>query len=90
MLKCVQLKRSNESEELEAPRSNSRVKRCCNSVQQKACLFCESSSGNLHEFITLSADTIKLMASEMNDTDMLVKLVDDDLVANEAKYDLCC
>ncbi len=91
MLKRVQLKRSKESEELEASSCNSKLKRRCNSVQQNVCLFCDSSSGNLHEFTTLSADkSIKSMASEMNDTDMLVKLADGDLVAIEAKYYLSC
>ncbi len=80
-----------ESEELEASSCHSRLKRRCNSVQQNVCLFCDSSSGNLHEFTTLSADkSIKSMASEMNDTDMLVKLADGDLVAIEAKYHLSC
>ena len=33
---------------------------------------------------------MKIMATEMNDTDVLVKLADGDLVAIEAKYHLAC
>ena len=55
------------------------------------CFFCkgDAKAERLHEFTTFNADkSVKVMAAEMNDTDLSVKLTDGDLVAIEAKYHL--
>lgn len=52
-----------------------------------ACIFCEdnSISEHLHKFCTFNSDkAVKTMAADMNDTDLLVKLADSDLVAIDA------
>ena len=57
---------------------------------ETVCFFCkgDAKAEPLHEFTTFNADkSVKVMATEMNDTDILVKLAD---VAIEAKYHLAC
>ena len=71
----------------------SRLKRQCLPVAQDICLFCkgDGESERLHEFTTFNADkSIKVMAIEMNDTNLLAKFADSDLVAIEAKYHFAC
>ncbi len=57
------------------------------------CIFCdETTSESLHEFTTLNVDqVIRDMASEMGDSDLLVKLSGGiDIVAIEGKYHISC
>ncbi len=94
MLKRMQLKKSRDSMEGEGSCS-SRPKRQCLPVAKDThvCLFCkcDGKSEQLHEFSTFNADkSVRVMATEMNDTSVLVDLADGDLVAIEAKYHLAC
>jgi len=94
MLKRMQLKKSRDSMEGESSCS-SRPKRQCLPVAKDThvCLFCkcDGKSEQLHEFSTFNADkSVRVMATEMNDTSVLVDLADGDLVAIEAKYHLAC
>ena len=60
-------------------------------VDKMACLFCQQQDGCLHEFRTLEADeTIRLMATELQDTELMARIEGGDLVALEAKYHLQC
>lgn len=56
-----------------------------------ACLLCRGSDGLLHEFRTLTADTsIRKMATELKETQLLAALEGGDLIALDAKYHLQC
>ena len=68
----------------------SRPKRQCLPVAQDICLFCKG-DGESERLTTFNADkSIKVMAIEMNDTNLLAKFADSDLVAIEAKYHFAC
>ena len=88
---CSMLQRVQS--EMDGTTCTSRPKRISLSVHRAVCFFCEGDAKTepLHEFATFNADkSVKTMATEMNDTDVLVKLADGDLVAIEAKYHLAC
>lgn len=56
-----------------------------------ACLLCRGSDGLLHEFQTLTADTsIRKMATELQETQLLAAIEGVDLIALDAKYHLQC
>jgi len=56
-----------------------------------ACLFCQQSDGNLHEFRTLEADqSVRKIATELQDAELMARMEGGDLVALEAKYHLAC
>ena len=60
-------------------------------VDKMACLFCQQQDGRLHEFRTLEADeTIRQMATELQETELMARIEGGDLVALEAKYHLQC
>lgn len=61
------------------------------SLDKMACMFCKDTDGHLHEFRTLEMDeTIRQMAIDLHDSDILANLSGGDLVAIEAKYHLDC
>lgn len=61
------------------------------SMDKKACLFCLREDGHLHEFRTLGAnDSIKQMAMELQETELMARMEGGDLIALEAKYHLQC
>ena len=60
-------------------------------MKKIACLFCYGQDGHLHEFRTLEADkTIRQMATELQETELMARMEGGDLVALEAKYHLQC
>lgn len=83
-------KRKNEksSEEPEVRRS----KRDLSFDIKTVCIFCEdATSHKLHAFTTFSAEqSLREMATMMQDTKLLAKMSGGDLVALEAKYHLTC
>ena len=90
MLESAKLK-SKRKRKADGGELNSRPKRRGSTAIY--CIFCESSTLEpLHEFKTFNIDkSIKDMAREMCDSEMLVKLSGGmDLVAIEAKYHLSC
>ena len=56
------------------------------------CIFCENRGKELHEVATFSNvdETVRRMATELKDTDLLAKLAGGDMVAIEAKYHTNC
>ncbi len=59
-------------------------------VAQDICFFCkeDGKSEQLHEFTIFNVNkSVKVMATEMNDTDLLVKMADGDI---EVKYHFAC
>ena len=55
------------------------------------CIFCDQSSGKLHQYSTLSADnSLRTMSQEMQDLVMMAKICGGDLVAIGARYHLQC
>ena len=91
MLNRVHLKRKRES--TEGTDCTSRPKHISLPVHRAVWFFCEgdAKAEPLHEFTTLNVDkSVKVMATEMNDADLLTKLADRDLIAIEAKYHLAC
>ena len=60
-------------------------------VDKLACLFCQQEDGHLHEFRTLEADeTVRQMAKELQETELMARMESGDLIAIEAKYHLEC
>ena len=56
-------------------------------MEKSACLFCQKEEGKLHEVRTLGADaTIRQMARELKEQDLMARIEGGDLVALEAKY----
>ena len=91
MLHRVHLNRKREF--TEGTDCTSRPKRISLPVHRAVCFFCQgdSKAEPLHEFTTLNGDkSVNVMATEMNDADLLTKLADGDLIAIEAKYNLAC
>ena len=91
MLHRVHLKRKRES--TEGTDCTSGPKRISLPVHRAVCFFREgdAKAEPLHEFTTLNVDkSMKVMATEMNDADLLTKLAYGDLIAIEAKYHLAC
>ena len=66
-----------------------RYKRC--STDKMSCLFCQRKDGHLHEFRTLDADeTVRHMAIELQEAELIARMEGGDLVAIDAKYHLQC
>jgi len=54
-------------------------------------LFCQKEDGHLNEFRTLEADkSVRQMATELQDTELMARIGGGDVVALEAKYHLEC
>lgn len=86
-------KKRKKEESNEADSSTSqRPKRQSTGADKHTCLFCGNSGPNkLHEYATKSADhNLKVMATEMQDSNILAKILCGDLIANELKYHLEC
>ena len=61
------------------------------SMDKMACLFCNQDNGHLHEFRTLGTDeSIRQMATELQETELMARVDGGDLIALEAKYRLQC
>lgn len=68
---------------------SSRVKR--KKISKNVCIFCEMDSDNLHEVTTLEVDkNVRMIATELQDLDLLAKIAEGDMIAIEAKYHLKC
>ena len=53
------------------------------------CFFCEgdAKTESLHEFTTINTDKfVRVIATEMNDVDLLMKLADENLIVIKAKF----
>ena len=87
MLERAKLKRKRESTGTED--EHCRPKRH-SGMQRDICIFCDmKTSEQPHEITTLNVDeSIKSMATEMSDRELLVKISGGDLIALEAKYHL--
>ena len=62
-------------------------------VNVSNCMFCDKGQeeGDLHLVSTFDADSsIRIMITELQDTDLLARIVGGDLIAIEAKYHLKC
>ena len=60
-------------------------------MNKMACLFCKQENGHLREFRTLEVDqSVRQMATELQDTDLIARMEGGDLVALECKYHLEC
>ena len=62
-------------------------------LEVQKCLFCEKGEEEhvLHEVSTFNADkNIREIVTELNDTQLLSRIVGGDLIAMEAKYHLTC
>ena len=58
-------------------------------IDRFARLFCQRVDGDLHEFATLGSDeTIRQMATELNETELMARMTGGDLVALDGKYHL--
>lgn len=63
------------------------------SLNIQKCLFCDKGEevNVLHEVSTFDADTnIRNMITELNDTELMTRIVGGDLIAMDAKYHLAC
>ena len=61
------------------------------SVDNLTCLFCQQGTGQVHEITTLGADeTIRQMATELQETHLMARIEGGDLIALDAKYHLEC
>ena len=68
-------------------------RRCRDSREllKAVCIFCTKETGDLHEFNTFSADAnLKQMATDLQDSGLLSRIANTDLIALEAKYNLAC
>ena len=82
-------KRKKSTEEEPGSSKEKRTQR--QSLDKEACLFCQKAHGHLHEFTTFGADTnLRMMARELNDTELMARISIGDVVAIEAKYHLQC
>lgn len=85
-------KRANEpeAEPEEVKKGTSKRKKTSNSIWN--CIFCTTDSNDkLHNFTTLEADrSLRQIASEVGDFELLSRISGGDLVAIEAKYHLSC
>jgi len=83
--KLVRALRKRKREEAEESSESKR-----NQWHKMACLFCQK-GGSLHEFKTPETDqSIRKIATELQDTELMVRMEGGDLVAMEAKYHLGC
>ena len=61
------------------------------SVDRMACLFCHQEDGHLHEVRTLDASkSIRKMATDLEEAELIARIEGGDLIALEAKYHLQC
>ena len=61
------------------------------SVDRMACLFCHQEDGHLHEIRTLDASkSIRKMATDLEEAELIARIEGGDLIALEAKYHLQC
>lgn len=84
-------KRKNETVEGEVPNVRSQPKR--QSIDSYNCLFCQKrdNSDNLHRFSADNSDkNIRIMATELEDFDLLARMSGSDLMAIDAEYHLEC
>ena len=59
-------------------------------MDKMACLFCQQ-GGHLHKFTTFEADeSVRQMATELHETELMARMEGGDLIALEAKYRLQC
>ncbi len=60
-------------------------------ANQDKCIFCTKMNGTLHACATMRLDhDLRLMATELQDADLLARISGGDLVAIEAKYHYNC
>lgn len=86
-------KKKRKRDELENEKKDDKVPRPKRrSSDSSVCIFCaELTQEKLHEFSTLGTDeSLKQMATEMQDTEILSKIMSGDLIAIKAKYHLAC
>ena len=81
---------TNDVEQDAAPILEARAKR--RAIESKnICMFCQEGHDTLHECSSLLAgNKLKIMATEMQDTELLSKVACYDVVASETKYHLDC
>ena len=87
----TRLREQREKEKRKKPEILKRNK--LQSMIKMACLFCQQYGGGLqlHEFKTLEADkTLRQMATDLQETELMARIEGGDLVALEAKYHLEC
>ena len=59
-------------------------------VDKMACLFCQQ-GGHLHKFTTFESDeSVRQIATELRETELMARMEGGDLIALEAKYQLQC
>jgi len=80
-----------EHSEREKGRRQQKVVNLKESIEKMACLLCQQSDGNLHEFRTVEAyQSIRNIATEPHNTELMARMEGGDLVAMETKYHLAC
>ena len=58
---------------------------------KSTCIFCRESSENLHEFNTIKAgNNIRVMATDLQENEILTRIEGGDLIALDATYHLAC
>lgn len=84
-------KRKCETDPTESSISRSKRRSLDTHINQK-CIFCETENTlKLHAYSTIAAEiSLREMADKMNDTWMIAKISQGDLVAIEAKYHFLC
>jgi len=88
-LKRASKKRSKSDNAISDNDGMKRYKRCA--VDKMSCLFCQRKDEPLHEFRTLDADeTVRHLATELQETELIARLEGGDLIAIDAKYHLQC
>ena len=92
-LQCAQNCKKGKKRCLELPPEQRRSKRhsSCSTLPLAACIFCDGESGKLHSCTTMELDEdLKQMATKLQDSLLLSKIMGTDLVAIEAKYHINC
>ena len=89
--KLERAKSKRKKRDEEEPTSSKEKRAQRQPLDKEACLFCQKTHGHLHEFRTFGADTnLRMMATELNDTELMSRISVGDVVAIEAKYHLQC
>ena len=83
------LSKKRKSDDCDETSRRSLKRQACN---KDVCIFCGSGNNDdLHQVTTFTVnDTVKMMATELQDTDLLSKLAGTDMIASEAKYHRNC
>lgn len=83
-------KRNLESGQSEGgPRKSKRMS--MGMAKQESCMFCTKITGTLHACATMKLDNdLRLMATELQDAELLARIAGGDLIAIEAKYHYNC